>query len=51
MLKDDNMEIPVLSPRRRADSTKKKTPPPPVAKKPVGLMERITMEKKTDQSG
>ena len=51
MLKDDNMEIPVLSPRKRADSTKKKTPPPPVSKKPVGLMERITMEKTTDQSG
>lgn len=51
MLKDENMEIPVLSPRKTADSAKNKTPPPPVAKKPLGLMERITTEKKTDQSG
>ena len=35
-----------------AESAKRKTTPPPVARKPVGLMERITTEKKTsNQSG
>ena len=51
MLQDNNMGIPALSPRKTADPAKKKTPPPPVARKPVGLMERITTEKKTDQPG
>ena len=52
MLKDKNMGVPMLSPRKTADSAKRRnTPPPLVARKPVGLMERITMEKKSGQSG
>lgn len=53
MLMDDNLGIPA-PPRNIAESAtrRRKTPPPPVAKKPVGLMERITTDRKaSDQSG
>ena len=36
---------------RVAEPAKQKAMPPPVARKPVGLMERILAGKKTDESG
>ena len=45
MLTDDSERI--AAPPRVAESAKPKAQPPPVAKKPMGLMERITSEKKT----
>ena len=39
MLTDDKL---LGSPHSSAESAKKKTAPPPVARKPIGLMERIS---------
>ena len=52
MLSDGNL-VPSLLHKNAASAKRKKTTHPPVAKKPVGLMERITTERKTssDQSG